>query len=67
MDKLENIKYISKFKISYFLEFILNRQKIIKELKQSKNYTKDFNDILKNKEFRNKIKTILYSPIVINY
>ena len=67
MDKMENAKYISKFKISYFLEYILNRQKIIQELKTAKDYSKDFLNILNDKEFRNKIKIILRSPVVINY
>ena len=67
MDNMENAKYISKFKISYFLEYILNRRKIIQELKTAKDYSKDFLDILNDKEFRNKIKIILRSPVVINY
>ena len=67
MDNMENAKNISKFKISYFLEYILNRRKIIQELKTAKDYSKDFLDILNDKEFRNKIKIILRSPVVINY
>ena len=67
MDKLEEIKYLSQFKISFFLKYILNRRKIIQELKTAKDYSKDFRDILESKEFRNKIKIILQSPVVINY
>lgn len=70
MDLLENLFNVNikkKFKFSSFLDFIKNRTKIIEEMKNASNYTKDFENILSNNVFRNKIKTILKSPIIKNY
>jgi len=70
MDLLKNLfdaNIKEKFQFSSFLDFIKNRTKIIKEIKSASNYSKDFEIILSNKDFRNKIKTILNSPIVKNY
>ena len=70
MDLLKNLFDASikeKFQFSSFLDFIKNRNKIIEEIKNANNYSIDFENILSNKDFRNKIRTILNSPIVKNY
>ena len=70
MDLLENLfnaNIKQKFKFSSFLDFIRNRTKIIEEMKNAKNYIIDFQNILSNKNFRNKMRNILNSPIINNY
>ena len=70
MDLLKNLFDASikeKFQFSSFLDFIKNRNKIIEEIKNANNYSIDFENILSNKDFRNKIRIILNSPIVKNY
>ena len=66
-DSLENPNNKLKFKPSSFFDFIKKRKNIILESKKSNNYTKEFRNILNDKEFRNKIKIILTSPIIQNY
>ena len=56
-----------KFLFSSSLDFIKNRAKIIDEAKNAKNYVEDFQHILSNNDFRNKMKKILGSDIIINY
>ena len=56
-----------KFLFSSSLDFIKNRSKIISEAKNAKNYANDFQYILSNNDFRNKMKKILESDIIINY
>ena len=65
--KIENTEYKFEFKPLSFLDFIKNKKKIIQELKTSDNYTNEFENILKDTNFRNKIKIILSSSVVKNY
>ena len=67
LDSLESPNHKLKFKPSSFLDFIIKRKSIILELKKASNYTNEFQNILNEKEFRNKIKIILNSPVVQNY
>ena len=69
VDFLErNISKIqNNFKFSSFLDFIKNRAIIIEEAKKAKNYVEDFKDIIKNNNFRNNIKIILNSNIILKY
>ena len=67
LDNFESPNHKLKFKPSSFLDFIIKRKSIILELKKANNYIKEFKNILKEKEFRNKIKIILNSPVVQNY
>ena len=69
VDFLErNISKIqNNFKFSSFLDFIKNRAIIIEEAKKAKNYVEDFKDIINNNNFRNNIKIILNSNIILKY
>ena len=60
-------KIQNNFKFSSFLDFIKNRAIIIEEAKKAKNYVEDFKDIINNNNFRNNIKIILNSNIILKY
>jgi len=67
IDSFRNEEFDKKFQFSSSLNFIKNRPKIIDEAKNAKNYAEDFQHILSNYGFRNKIKKILKSDIIIDY
>ena len=67
IDSFRNEELDKKFQFSSSLNFIKSRSKIIDESKNAKNYTEDFQHILSNNGFRNKIKKILNSKIIIDY
>jgi len=70
LDMIESfVNPITKFtyNASTFLDFVNNRKKIIQEIKNANNYTKEFGNILSREEFRNKIRIILSSATIKKY
>jgi len=69
LDLLENNSKEIENNFQFFscLDYIKNRTTIIVEAKKAKNFIKDFKDIINNNSFRNNIRIILNSNIILKY